>query len=101
MPSNPISILRDRLAILARHHMNGLGSHLVSGPLYHAGPHAAVGLLLTGNPVTSSTFCRKAIAVYKVPKRLVVVSEVPRSAMGKVDKAAPRQVFADLAEAGD
>ena len=45
--------------------------------------------------------CRKAIAVYKVPKRLVVVSEVPRSAMGKVDKAAVRQVFADLAEAGD
>ena len=64
-----------------------------------------VGLVATADPgVTADNlidFCRKAIAVYKVPKRLVVVSEVPRSAMGKVDKAAARQVCADLAEAGD
>ena len=52
VPSDPASTVRDRLAIAARHHMNGLGPHLVSGPLCHAGPHAAVGLLLTGNPVT-------------------------------------------------
>jgi long-chain acyl-CoA synthetase len=52
VPSTPYSTVRDRLAIAARHHLNGLGPHLVSGPLYHAGPHAAVGLLLTGNPVT-------------------------------------------------
>jgi long-chain acyl-CoA synthetase len=51
IPSQPAPTVRDRMEILARHHMTGLGPHLVSGPLYHAGPHAAVGLLLTGSPV--------------------------------------------------
>lgn len=36
---------------LSGQHMAGLGRHLVVGPLYHAGPHAAVGLLLAGTPV--------------------------------------------------
>jgi long-chain acyl-CoA synthetase len=64
-----------------------------------------VGLVATANPGVSADalidYCRKAIAAYKVPKQLVVVSEIPRSAMGKVDKAAARQVFADHTEAGD
>ena len=51
IPSQPAPTVRDRMDIVARHHMTGLGPHLVSGPLYHAGPHAAVGLLLTGSPV--------------------------------------------------
>jgi long-chain acyl-CoA synthetase len=52
VPPSPISTIGDRLAIMLRHHMNGLGPHLVSGPLYHSGPHGAITLLLTGNPVT-------------------------------------------------
>ena len=64
-----------------------------------------VGLVATADPGVSADilidYCRKAIAAYKVPKQLVVVSEVPRSAMGKVDKAVARQVFADLTQAGD
>ena len=52
VPALPIATIGDRLAIMERHHMNGLGPHLVSGPLYHSGPHGAVGLLLTGNQVT-------------------------------------------------
>lgn len=50
-PNQITPTVDDRLASMARHHMAGLGSHLVVGPLYHAGPHGAVGLLLTGSPV--------------------------------------------------
>ena len=50
-PNQITPTVADRLASMARHHMAGLGPHLVAGPLYHAGPHGAVGLLLTGCPV--------------------------------------------------
>ena len=50
-PNQITPTVDDRLASIARHHMAGLGPHLVAGPLYHAGPHGAVGLLLTGSPV--------------------------------------------------
>ncbi len=52
LPSEPALTVRHRLEIARLHHMFGLGPHLVAGPLYHAGPHAAVGLLLTGHRVT-------------------------------------------------
>jgi long-chain acyl-CoA synthetase len=51
LPASPAPTVRHRLEIATHHHMTGLGPHLVAGPLYHAGPHAAVGLLLTGHPV--------------------------------------------------
>jgi long-chain acyl-CoA synthetase len=51
VPVPPPASVGDRLQQMARHHCAGLGPHLVAGPLYHAGPHAAVGLLLTGTPV--------------------------------------------------
>jgi malonyl-CoA/methylmalonyl-CoA synthetase len=38
---------------------------------------------------------RERLARYKVPTRLVVVSDLPRNAMGKVTKAAVRRLFAD------
>ena len=50
-PNQITPTVEDRLESVARHHMAGLGPHLVVGPLYHAGPHGAVGLLLTGSPV--------------------------------------------------
>ena len=43
------------------------------------------------NPLTLAdevtTFCRDRLARYKVPERVVVVSSLPRNAMGKVVKA--------------
>ncbi len=47
----PAPTVAHRLHLFAQHHSAGLGPHLVAGPLYHAGPHAAVGLLLTGAQV--------------------------------------------------
>ena len=35
------------------------------------------------------------LAPYKIPTRLRVVDELPRNAMGKVQKAAVRELFAD------
>lgn len=51
IPIRPAPRVDSRLALIEKHHLAGLGPHLVSGPLYHAGPHAAVGLLLMGHPV--------------------------------------------------
>ena len=51
VPREPVVTVHDRLMLASRHHSIGLGPHLVAGPLYHGGPHAAVGLLLMGTPV--------------------------------------------------
>jgi long-chain acyl-CoA synthetase len=51
VPPRLPATLAERLDQLARHHAAGLGPHLVVGPLYHGGPHASVGLLLTGTTV--------------------------------------------------
>jgi len=51
VPREPARTVRERLELAERHHSVGLGPHLVAGPLYHGGPHAAVGLLLMGTPV--------------------------------------------------
>jgi malonyl-CoA/methylmalonyl-CoA synthetase len=39
---------------------------------------------------------RQSLAAFKVPKRIVVVPELPRNAMGKVQKAVLRQTYATL-----
>lgn len=39
---------------------------------------------------------RKELAGFKVPKRVIVVAELPRNAMGKVQKAELRRRYADL-----
>ena len=61
-----------------------------------------VGLVSTLDEVTAPesliSFCRRSIAGYKVPRQLVLVPEIPRSAMGKVDKAAARELFAALTQ---
>jgi malonyl-CoA/methylmalonyl-CoA synthetase len=36
------------------------------------------------------------LARYKVPKRILVVEELPRNAMGKVQKKALRKAFAAI-----
>jgi malonyl-CoA/methylmalonyl-CoA synthetase len=43
---------------------------------------------------------RSRLARYKQPKRAIIVDELPRNAMGKVQKAALRETFKDLFAAG-
>jgi long-chain acyl-CoA synthetase len=50
-PARLPATIAERLDQMAHHHAAGLGPHLVVGPLYHGGPHASVGLLLTGTTV--------------------------------------------------
>ena len=56
-----------------------------------------VGLVSLGDVTTTPDelveFCRRSIAGYKVPRHLVVVPEVPRSPMGKVDKRSARDAY--------
>jgi malonyl-CoA/methylmalonyl-CoA synthetase len=44
--------------------------------------------------------CRRQLAPYKSPKRIVFVGELPRNAMGKVQKNLLRDRYADLFAAG-
>jgi malonyl-CoA/methylmalonyl-CoA synthetase len=44
--------------------------------------------------------CRKHLAAFKSPKRIVFVDELPRNAMGKVQKNLLRQKYAGLFEGG-
>jgi malonyl-CoA/methylmalonyl-CoA synthetase len=39
---------------------------------------------------------QKRLAKFKVPKRIIVVPELPRNAMGKVQKSLLRQTYARL-----
>ncbi len=51
VPIRMTPTVRGRFEVYEQHHCVGLGPHLVVSPLYHSGPHAAVGLLLTGHKV--------------------------------------------------
>ena len=69
-------------------------------------PHADFGEAVTAVVVVEGpeafteadalTALKARLAGFKTPKRVLVVSELPRNAMGKVQKAALRQQFADL-----
>jgi fatty-acyl-CoA synthase len=45
-------------------------------------------------------FCRRRLAAYKVPKRVVVVDELPKNPSGKLVKRALRERYAELATGG-
>jgi long-chain acyl-CoA synthetase len=83
VPKDPVATVRDRLRLAARHHSVGLGPHLVSGPLYHGGPHAAVGLLLMGTPtiLIGKFDAREALAAidrYGVASSVLVPTHLSR-----------------------
>ena len=40
--------------------------------------------------------CRKRLAAFKTPKRIVFVNELPRNAMGKVQKNVLRETYTAL-----
>jgi malonyl-CoA/methylmalonyl-CoA synthetase len=44
--------------------------------------------------------CRERLAGFKLPKRVLVVDELPRNAMGKVEKKRLRETWADLFRKG-
>jgi fatty-acyl-CoA synthase len=59
-----------------------------------------VGLALVvprpGEPLTEEevlTFCRERLARYKVPRKVVLVGELPRTGAGKIDKRALRERY--------
>jgi malonyl-CoA/methylmalonyl-CoA synthetase len=67
-------------------------------------PHKDFGEAVTAVVATLSTLDESAmiadlktrLAAFKVPKRLIFVSDLPRNAMGKVQKAELRKIHADL-----
>jgi malonyl-CoA/methylmalonyl-CoA synthetase len=50
----------------------------------------------TGNEAEIIRAARERLAAFKAPKRVVFVDDLPRNAMGKVEKAALRRAYADL-----
>ena len=103
VPTQPTPTVADRLELMGRHHMAGLGPHLVAGPLYHAGPHAAVGLLLTGSSVVLSprfdpSFVLDAIESYgiatsvMVPTHLIRLLDLPAIRREEADVSSLRLV---------
>ncbi|MGD8816754.1 MAG: acyl-CoA synthetase, partial [Acidobacteriota bacterium] len=50
---------------------------------------------LEAMPAELVSWCKEHLAPYKVPKRVVVVSRLPRNTMGKVTKAALHPLFFD------
>ncbi len=82
-PNQITPTVDDRLESMARHHMAGLGPHLVVGPLYHAGPHGAVGLLLTGSPVVvagrfDANLILDAITTHRIATSVMVPTHLIR-----------------------
>ena len=60
------------------------------------GERVAAAIVVAGDPPALEAlrvWARDRLAPYKVPSRLVVVSELPRNAMGKVTKSAVKTLF--------
>ena len=51
-------------------------------------------------PATPRRRLRDRLAAFKIPKRVIVLEDLPRNAMGKVQKAELRKVHAGLFEGG-
>lgn len=69
-------------------------------------PHADFGegvvavVIGAGDEAAMIAECRRRLAPYKTPKRIVFVDELPRNAMGKVQKNLLRDRYGDLFDAG-
>ena len=78
--------------------MPGVAESAVIG-VPHADFGEAVAAVVVARKDTSSIRCHRSrvegeLANYKVPKRLYVVDDLPRNAMGKVQKALLREKYA-------
>jgi long-chain acyl-CoA synthetase len=83
VPDDLPPTVEDLLLQMSAHHLAGLGRHLVAGPLYHSGPHAAVGLLLIGTPVVvlgrfDAARTLQAIQEYRIATTLMVPTHFVR-----------------------
>jgi malonyl-CoA/methylmalonyl-CoA synthetase len=65
-------------------------------------PHPDIGegvvavVIGAGDETAMIAECRRRLAPYKAPKRIVFVDELPRNAMGKVQKNLLRDRYAGL-----
>ena len=54
----------------------------------------------TGDEAAMIAACRTRLAAFKAPKRIYFVEDLPRNAMGKVQKNLLRQRYADAFSSG-
>lgn len=75
----------------------GAGESAVIG-VPHPDLGEAVVAVVTGNidTVSATEKLRGQLAAFKIPKRILVIPELPRNAMGKVQKSALRSTYAKL-----
>ena len=79
----------------------GVGESAVIGVPHPDLGEAAVAVIATGvalDPQALLAAARESLAAFKVPRRVVLVADLPRNAMGKVQKAALRAAHARLFE---
>ena len=75
----------------------GVGESAVIGVDHPDFGEAVVAVIAgAGDETAIVAACRARLAAFKTPKRVVFVAELPRNAMGKVEKATLRQTYADL-----
>jgi malonyl-CoA/methylmalonyl-CoA synthetase len=65
----------------------------------HWGERVCAAVVRRGDAQVSESdlraYAKTVLAPYKVPKQILLVSELPRNAMGKVTKSTVRALFAD------
>ena len=88
-----VEVAIDALPGVAESAVIGLG-HADLGEAVTAVVVAAAGADLAEGPILAAL--AGGLARFKQPKRIVLVSELPRNAMGKVQKALLRERYADL-----
>jgi malonyl-CoA/methylmalonyl-CoA synthetase len=77
--------------------MSGVVESAVIGlPHPDFGEGVAAIVIGAGDEAAMIAECRKSLAAYKTPKRVVFVDALPRNAMGKVQKNLLRQTYATL-----
>lgn len=79
----------------------GVAASAVIGVPHPDFGEAVVACVVGGvDPETVRAALRDRLAAFKIPKRVIVLEELPRNAMGKVQKAELRKVHAGLFEGG-
>jgi malonyl-CoA/methylmalonyl-CoA synthetase len=71
-------------------------SAVIGLPHHDFGEGVAAVVIGQGDEAELIAACRARLAAYKAPKRILFVEELPRNAMGKVQKNLLRQRYADL-----
>jgi len=81
--------------------LTGVAASAVIGVPHPDFGEAVVACVVGGvDPETVRAALRDRLAAFKIPKRVIVLEDLPRNAMGKVQKAELRKVHAGLFEGG-